>query len=161
MHRYSETYDPATLKWHHITQEPDETGFGVDYEYTILGYDLASGRLDMMMRFASASHNCERHGHVASTTTLILEGEQHLDEHHPDGTITKVVRKKGAYALASTDATPHTERGGPEGCTLLLSLHAPDGILFRAFGPDFKESLDVSIQDFVARWADWLESPVK
>lgn len=152
MELFTKRYDPDDVDWHHVEVEPDETGFRVNYDYSILGYDLKSGRLDMLMRFAGDGAHCERHSHVASTTTLILEGEQVLEEQQPDGGAETILRKAGDYALAGPDALPHTERGGPEGCVLLLSLHARDGVLFKAFAPDFQTSLDVRIEDFVARW---------
>ena len=51
----------------------------------------------------------------------------------PDGTTRSVHRKKGDYALAPADAHPHDERGGDGGGTVLLSMTAPDGILFEYF----------------------------
>lgn len=147
-------YNPVDIKWHRIREAPDASGYVVDYEYAVLGYDLASGRMDMMMRFGPGGGHCERHAHTASTTTLILEGEQHLEEVQPDGSIKDIVRKAGDYALARLDALPHSERGGPEGCVLLLSLQAPDGIVFKAYDAAFDQSIDISIEDFVARYRD-------
>ena len=154
METFTSSFNADAIDWHHIQQPADETGFVVDYQYAILGYDPPSGRLDMVMRFAPAGGHCERHSHVASTTTLILEGEQHLKEHQGDGTVKDIVRPAGTYALAKLDALPHEERGGAEGCLLLLSLHAPDGILFRAYDAEFEESLDVTIEAFVERYVN-------
>ncbi|MEM7019720.1 MAG: hypothetical protein AAF512_20580 [Pseudomonadota bacterium] len=152
MEKFTQRYNPDDVEWHHIVGAPDFTQYKLDYEYTILGCDIPSGRLDMMMRFQGNGGHCERHRHVASTTTLILEGEQHLEEHQPDGSVKHIVRQAGEYSLAEPDALPHMERGGPEGCVLLLSLHAPDGILFEVLDQQFEKIVDVPIEDFVARW---------
>lgn len=152
MEMISSRYDPKDIKWHHVCEPPDETGYVVDYEYAVLGYDLDSGSMDMIMRFKPGAGHCERHSHVASTTTLILEGEQRLEETQPDGSVKEIIRKAGDYALAKLDALPHRESAGPEGCTLILSMQTPSGIVFKAFDTEFNESLDVSIEDFVGRY---------
>lgn len=155
MKKFSNQYDPRTVEWHRICGEQgfeDNEGYKLDYEYSILGYDLESERLDMLMRFKPNGGHCERHRHIASTTTLILEGEQHLYEQQPDGSVVSLVRKKGDYALAPADAYPHMECGGLDGCTLLLAMHAPGGALFELLSSDFKPLAVVTIKDFVARW---------
>lgn len=63
----------------------------------------------------------------------MLAGSQHLKDMQPDGTTKSISRKKGDYALASPDALAHREGGGDEGGTVILSMTAPDGILFEYF----------------------------
>ena len=149
----SKNFDPATVEWRQIKdlREPD---FRVDFEYSLLGYDVPSGRLDMLLRFPDNGGYCRRHRHIASTVTLILEGEQHVTEMRPDGTTETVVRRKGDYALASTDALPHLERGGPDGCTLMLSLQAPDGRLFEYFDADMNSVRILTLEQYVESWKE-------
>lgn len=151
MPRFSKSFDADAVEWRRVNdlREPD---FKIDFEYSLLGYDLPSGRLDMLLRFTGNGGHCRRHRHIASTVTLILEGEQHVTEPQPDGTMETVIRKKGDYALASIDAAPHLERGGPEGCTLLLSLHAPDGQLFEYFDRDMNSVRILTIEEYVNSW---------
>ncbi len=143
-------YDPEKVKWLHVT-DPSNTSYHVDFEYSLLGYDLASGRLDMMLRYINQGH-CRRHRHRASTMTLVLEGEQHLDELQPDGTRKRIVRKKGDYALAPVDALPHDEWGGEHGGTVIYSLHAPDGIIFEFYSEDMTRTWTTSIEEYVESW---------
>ena len=143
-------YDPLKVKWQRVT-DPNCTAFHVDFEYSLLGYDLPSGRLDMMLRYAKGGH-CRRHRHRASTMTLVLEGEQHLDEFQPDGSTKRIVRKTGEYAIAPVDALVHDEWGGENGGVVIYSLHAPDGILFEMFNEDMSESWTTSIEEFVESW---------
>lgn len=146
----SDKFDLQSVEWRRVT-DPGITGFRVDFEYSLLGYDLPSGRLDMLLRYGKGGH-CRRHRHVASTVTLVLEGEQFLTEMLPDGTTRTVHRKKGDYALAPADAGPHDERGGDEGGTVLLSMTAPDGILFEYFDESMQNGWTLSIQQFVEDW---------
>ncbi len=144
-------YDPARAAWRHVLDESATPR--VDFEYSLLGYDLPSGRLDMLLRFAPRGH-CRRHRHIASTATLVLEGEQHLAEQQPDGTIKSIVRKQGDYALASVDALVHDEWGGDAGGTVLYSMHAPDGVLFEYYDEHMQNPWSLSIEAFVDSWND-------
>lgn len=144
-------FDPNTVEWRQVYDDSSES-FLIDFEFSLLGYDLPSQRLDMLLRFKGNGGHCRRHRHVASTVTLVLEGEQHVDEQQPDGTVKTTVRKAGDYALASIDALPHLERGGPNGGTVLLSLHAPDGVLFDYFNKDMSLRRRLTLEGYVESW---------
>ncbi len=146
----STSFDLQSVEWRRVT-DPECKDFHVDFEYSLLGYDMASGRLDMLLRYGKAGH-CRRHRHVASTVTLVLDGEQFLTERLPDGTTRSVHRKKGDYALAAADAHPHDEHGGDEGATVLLSMTALDGILFEYFDSSFTAIRTLSIEQYVDSW---------
>ena len=105
----------------------------------------------MLLRYANLSH-CRRHRHVASTLTMVLEGEQHLTEWQSDGSKKSIVRRKGDYAIAGADALPHDERGGEHGGTVLLSMNAPDGILFEYFDENMENGWKLSIEEYVDNW---------
>ena len=139
-----------SVEWRRVT-DPNCKDFRVDFEYSLLGYDTPSGRLDMLLRYGKGGH-CRRHRHVASTVTLVLEGEQFLKEMLPDGTTKSVHRKKGDYALAPADAHPHDEHGGEEGATVLLSMTAPDGIIFEYFDENMENGWTLSIAEYVESW---------
>lgn len=151
MQAFSNSFQSDDIEWHHITGEPG-AAYKLDYEYSLLGYDLAAGKLDMMMRFKPGGGYCEPHSHIAATTIMVLQGEQHLEEQLAEGGVKKVVRKAGEYAITGRDARPHLETGGPEGAVLLLSLQTDSGVLFEAFDPEFNKLFDFSIEDMVARW---------
>ena len=151
MPRISESFDPKAVEWRHVT-DPDCKDYKVDFEYSLLRYDLESGRLDMLLRYANGRGHCRRHRHVASTLTLVLEGEQHLTEMQPDGTTKAISRKKGDYSLASPDALPHLECGGDQGGTVILSMTAPHGILFEYFDEAMQNGWTLSIAQYVEAW---------
>jgi hypothetical protein len=50
MPRIGSSFDPNTVTWRHVV-DPACTEFKVDFEYSLLGYDLAAGRLDMLLRY--------------------------------------------------------------------------------------------------------------
>ncbi|MEM7189610.1 MAG: hypothetical protein AAF439_08360, partial [Pseudomonadota bacterium] len=114
--------------------------------------DIEAGRLDMLLRYAPGYGHCRRHRHVASTLTMVLEGEQNLREMQADGTWKEIHRKKGDYALAPPDAMPHYECGGPDGGTVILSMTAPDGILFEYFDENMENGWTYSIEQYVESW---------
>ncbi len=146
----SPSFDLQSVEWRHVT-DPECTAFTVDFEYSLLGYDLPTNRLDMLLRYASNGH-CRRHRHIASTVTMVLEGEQFLSEFLPDGSTKSVHRKQGDYALATADAHPHDEYGGANGGTVLLSMSAPTGVLFEYFDETMENSWTVSIEQYVESW---------
>lgn len=150
MPKISENFDPASVEWRHLTDDTED--FKIDFEYSLLGYDLPSKRLDMLLRFKGNGGHCRRHRHVASTVTLVLEGEQHVEELQTDGSTKSIVRKAGDYALAGIDAQPHLERGGPDGGTVLLSMHAPDGVLFEYFDKNMENPRALTIEQYVESW---------
>lgn len=146
----SQSFDLQCVEWRRVT-EPSCTDFNVDFEYSLLGYDLPSGRLDMLLRYAKGGH-CRRHRHIASTVTMVLEGEQFVSEILPDGSTKLVHRRQGDYALASADAHPHDEYGGEHGGTVLLSMSAVDGALFEYFDENMQNAWTLSIEEYVASW---------
>jgi hypothetical protein len=49
MPRISDTFDPATAEWRQVS-DLSNPAYKIDFEYALLGYDLDSGRLDMLLR---------------------------------------------------------------------------------------------------------------
>ena len=141
------------VEWRRVI-EPDFKQFRIDFEYSLMGYDISLGRLDMLLRYAPEKSYCRRHRHLASTMTLVLDGEQHLTEFQDNGTTREIYRKKGDYALAKADALPHLEHGGKFGGTVMLSLLTHDGNLFEYFGEHPEDSWKISIEDYVKNWKD-------
>ncbi|MCA8926894.1 MAG: hypothetical protein KDC18_02405 [Alphaproteobacteria bacterium] len=153
MPKIASRFDPAAAEWRRVTDRSDPA-YPVDFEYALLGYDLATGRLDMLLRYAPGGCHCRRHRHVAATATLVLEGEQFVTDVLPDGSLGPTIhRRQGDYALAAGDAHPHHEHGGETGGTVLLSLNAgPDGVLFEYFDAAMQNGLPLTIGEYVAAW---------
>jgi hypothetical protein len=145
-------FDPARYKWREVTAGP-ELSYKVRHDYTILGYDLAAGTLDMVVRWAGDGGHCPIHRHTATTTILVLEGEQHLWDLHPDGSRGEHrVRSAGDYALTVGDAHPHLERGGTDGGLAFFGNHSNDGLLYELLDEDLKVVADVTMEVLIADW---------
>ena len=147
-------FDPGRYKWREVKGEPD-LSYKVLHDYTILGYDLAAGTLDMLVRWAGDGGHCPMHRHLATTTVLVLEGEQHLWDLHPDGIRGEPkVRHAGDYALTVGDALPHLERGGAEGGIVFFGNHSSDGRLYEILDEDLKVVADITMEELVADWKE-------
>ena len=123
------------------------------YDFQMLGWDRDARTVDFVLRFNAEGGHCQRHRHLASTTVLIMEGEQHLLELHPDGSTTPKKRVKGEYARSTgEDANPHMERGGPEGGVVFYSCHTPDGRLFEFIDDDGAVIGEATFDNMVGAW---------
>jgi len=147
-------FDQRRYKWREVLGGP-ELSYKVRHDYTILGYDLAAGTLDMVVRWAGDGGHCPIHRHAATTTVLVLEGEQHLWDVHPDGARGEHrVRSAGDYALTVGDALPHLERGGEEGGLAFFGNHSSDGRLYEILDEDLKLAADVTMEVLIADWKE-------
>jgi len=144
--------DLDRYKWREVTGEPGSS-LKVRHDYTILGHDLAAGTLDMLVRWTGDGGHCPIHRHRSTTTILVLEGEQHLWDLHPDGRRGEHrVRRAGDYALTVGDQLPHLERGGEEGGVVFFGNHSSDGLLYDVLDDAGMLVAEVTMELLVADW---------
>ena len=144
--------DASRHKWREVTGDPG-LGYKVRHDYTILGYDLAAGTLDMLVRWTGDGGHCPIHRHTATTSVLVLEGEQHLWDLNPDGSRRgHRVRRAGDYALTVGESHPHLECGGPEGGLVFFGNHSKDGLLYELLDEGGKLIANVTMEQLVADW---------
>ena len=149
-----EFFDPNRYVWREVTGG-GELSYKVRHDYTILGYDSAAGTLDMLVRWAGDGGHCPIHRHTSTTTVLVLAGEQHLWDIHPDGSQgNHTVRHAGDYALTVGDGMPHLERGGAEGGVAFFGNHCHDGVLYEILDEEMNVIVDVTIESLVADWKE-------
>ena len=145
-------FDASRHTWREVTGGPD-TPYKIQHEYTILGADAAAGTLDMVVRWAGDGGHCPIHRHAATTTVLVLEGEQHLWDIHPDLTQGKhTVRQPGDYSLSVGDGLPHLERGGDNGAMVFFGCHTNNGVLYEILDQDGKVAMETTIESMLEDW---------
>ena len=145
-------FDESRHKWREVVGDPNGA-VKVRHDYTILGYDVAAGTLDMVVRWRGDGGHCPIHRHVATTTILVLAGEQHLWDVLPDGARgAHRVRRAGDYALSTGDAHAHLECGGPEGGLVFFGNHAKDGVLYEIRDERGAVIVNTTIELLVADW---------
>jgi hypothetical protein len=143
-------FDPTRYRWRKVTGDPS-LPYKVNHDYTVLGCDRAAGTLDMLVRWQGDGGHCPIHRHAATTTVLVLEGEQHLWDVHPDGSRgVHRMRRAGDYALSAGDVHPHLERGGEQGGIAFFGCHTNDGLLYELTDENGKVFLNVTIEWLVA-----------
>ena len=144
-------FDFEAYDWREISGDP-ESPYRIHHEVCVLGYDRAAGTIDLLIRFDAHAGHCPAHRHLTTTTVLVLSGEQHLDELHPDGTRVHKVRRAGTHHLSTGDVHPHLERGGPEGAVVFFSHHAPDGRLYELVDLDGTVMHTVTVDSLATSW---------
>lgn len=144
------TFDASRYRWREVTGD-DRSPYLIHHDYTILGHDLAAGTLDMVVRWSGDGGHCPIHRHTATTTVIVLEGEQHLWDVEADGSLgAHKVRRAGDYALTGDEAKPHLERGGEAGGLVFFGAHSPTGKLYEIVGPDGTVINDVTMASILA-----------
>jgi hypothetical protein len=148
-------FDSSAVRWREVTGEVFSRVHLVRHDYTILAHDAAAGTLDMVIRWRDDGGHCPLHRHTAATTSvLVLEGEQHVQDILRDGSLAPVtVRRAGDYALLSDDGLAHLEGGGPSGGLAFFGSHTSDGRLYEIIDDDGEVLVDITIDFLVADFA--------
>lgn len=137
-------FDTSHIEWTHLEGGP-EFDYPIDYELAVLGSQPDVGSLDLLVKFAPNSF-CHYHRHCAATTTLVLQGEQHVFETGDDGATIHKVRPAGSYAR-SPGGDVHMERGGPEGALVFFGMQSPTGQLFDLLDADRNILVSTTIEE--------------
>ena len=144
--------EPDRYEWLEITGSP-ESSYPIHHWLSVLGYDRDAGTLDMLVRFDREGGHCHAHRHVTTTSVLVLEGEQHLDDLRPDGSRVHTVRRAGEHHLTAGDPHPHWERGGDHGALVFYSHHTADGRLYELVDEVGRPLTVVTIDSLLDTWA--------
>ena len=144
------TFNADSFRWREVAGEVFSRKHFVRHDYTLLGYDTAAGTLDMLIRWRDDGGHCPLHRHTAATTTiLVLEGEQHIQDILADGSLgPEKVRRAGEYALLPQEALAHLEGGGATGGVAFFGSHTSDGRLYEIVDDDGNVIADITI-DFL------------
>jgi len=140
-------FDLDAVQWMRVGGGP-EFDYPIDYYYAVAAADVAKGRVEFLVKWAPNAY-CHYHRHLGETAVTILQGEQHLYEERPLETIHKV--RQAGFTGRLPHGEQHMEHGGPEGVTILFSIHAPDGRLFDQLDRAGNTLLTMTIEDAVER----------
>lgn len=146
------TFDASRYRWKHVAGRPGST-YKINHDYTILGYDRDAATLDMIVRWQGDGGHCPIHRHAAVTSIIVLEGEQHLWDVEPDGSLTNHrFRRAGEYALTGDDQKPHLERGGDDGAVVYFGARpgSPSAPLYDIYDADMNVVATITIDSLVA-----------
>ena len=143
--------EPDQYDWMEITGSPDSP-YPIHHWLSILGHDRDAGTIDLLVRFDDEGGHCHAHRHVTTTSVLVLEGEQHLDDLLPDGRQVHKVRRAGEHHLTTGDPHPHLERGGHDGALVFYSHHTADGRLYEIVDHDGRPVSVVTIDSLLETW---------
>ena len=123
-------------------------------QFTNLWHDLDAGTLDMVVRWSGDGGHCPIHRHTATTTVIVLEGEQHLWDIDKGGVVGgHRMRKAGDYALTGAESLPHLERGGENGGVVFFGAHSPTGLLYEIVDEDLNVVSNVTMESILADFA--------
>lgn len=146
--------DLDRYRWREVTGD-DGSPILIHHDYTILGYDLAAGTLDMLVRWGEDGGHCPIHRHTSTTTVLVISGEQHLWDLRADGSRSeRRIRRAGDYALTVGEALPHLERGGDRGGVVFFGNHSADGKLYEILDHEMNPVADVTMELLVEDWKE-------
>jgi len=143
-------YDQAG--WLNVPEDPT-LSYKMSYDFKMLGWDREKGEVDFVLRFDAHGGHCQRHRHVANTTILILQGEQHLFDLKPDGQTEHRTRATGTYHRSSgPDEFGHMERGGDEGALIYYQCQSDDGRLFEFLDDKLNVINEVTLDSIIESW---------
>ena len=140
-------FDTSHIEWLHFVGS-FRFDYEIDYSLAVLGAQPEIGALDMLMKWAPNAH-CHYHRHLAATTTLVLEGEQHTYEPTGAGEANHKIRKAGDYAH-SPAGDVHMERAGPQGLLVFFGFQTADGRLFETLDKDRNVLAIATVEDWAA-----------
>lgn len=151
--------DLTQYRWQEFKYEASD-GRLIHMEQAILSYDLELGTIDFLTRWGNDGGSCPIHRHMASTSCIVMEGEQHFyDYDHEKGEWKKEprIRKTGEHGFSTgNDKHAHQETGGPEGCVAFFHMdgNGPNPVMYEFFDDDMnmigEVTLDMLIADYEA-----------
>lgn len=120
--------------------------------YRILDVNVAARTADMLVKFDPGSR-CLFHRHVATTTTLVLEGSLHVFEQTADGVVEKI-KRAGSFSSGAENEI-HIEGAGDDSVVVYFSMRGKDDHIYDLLNPDLSLRRAITVQDFARDWEYW------
>ncbi len=138
-------FDLNIVQWVQLAGSP-AFDYPIEYAFAVLSADRATGRLDLLTRWAPNAY-CHFHRHICNTSALVIDGEQHVIETREFETVHKI--RQPGFSGPTPDGETHMERAGPTGCTMLFAMQADDGRMFDVLSKDGEVLATATFDDFV------------
>jgi quercetin dioxygenase-like cupin family protein len=137
-------FDTSTIEWKNFLTE--------GCYYRILDVNVAARTAEMLVKFDPGAR-CLNHRHVATTMSLVLEGELHVIEKTPAGE-KRSVKPAGTFSSGATDEI-HIEGGGDDGVVVYFSMRGETDRVYDLLEDDLKLKRAITIHDFHHDWQNW------
>jgi hypothetical protein len=120
--------------------------------YRILDVNVPARTAEMLVKFEPGAR-CLYHRHVATTMSLVLEGELHVIERTPEGD-RESVKGAGTFSAGATNEV-HIEGGGNEGVVVYFSMRGDTDHIYDLLDENLNLKRAITIQDFERDWRNW------
>ena len=119
--------------------------------YKLFHVDVKSGLAEMIVKFEPNSQ-CMYHRHVATTTTMVLEGELIVRE-LVDGKEEINIKPAGSYSIGG-EGEVHIEGSGDKQAIIFFSMKTNSDIIYELLNPDLTLRKAITTAEFEKDWKD-------
>jgi quercetin dioxygenase-like cupin family protein len=137
-------FDTTTVEWKNFLTE--------GCYYRILDVNVPARTAEMLVKFDPGAR-CLHHRHVATTMSLVLEGELHVIEKTEAGE-KRSVKPAGTFSSGATDEI-HIEGGGDDGVVVYFSMRGETDRIYDLLDENLGLRRAITIQDFHEDWQNW------
>jgi hypothetical protein len=137
-------FDTSTIAWKNFLTE--------GCYYRILDVNVPARTAEMFVKFDPGAR-CLHHRHVATTMSLVLEGELHVIEKTEGGERCSV-KPAGTFSSGATDEV-HIEGGGDDGVVVYFSMRGETDRIYDLLDENLNLKRAITIQDFHDDWQNW------
>ena len=112
----------------------------------------------MIVKFEPNSQ-CMHHRHVATTTTMVLEGELVVRE-TVDGEEKIKIKPAGSYSIGG-EGEVHIEGSGQKQAIIFFSMKTDSDIIYELLNPDLSLKKAITLTEFEEDWKEkWPQEKV-
>jgi len=126
--------------------------------YKLFHVDVKRGLAEMIVKF-EANSQCMHHRHVATTTTMVLEGELVVRE-TVDGEEKIKIKSAGSYSIGG-EGEVHIEGSGEKQAIIFFSMKTDSDIIYELLNPDLSLKKAITLTEFEEDWKEkWPQEKV-
>ncbi|MEM7540825.1 MAG: hypothetical protein AAF384_04475 [Pseudomonadota bacterium] len=119
--------------------------------YKLLNVDTQAKTADMLIRF-DPHCECMYHRHVATVSTLVLQGELRVREQTPDGEVVKV-KPAGTFSSGGVGEV-HIEGAGEETAIIYFGMRTDSNVIYELLNSDLSLRKAITVAEFDRDWRE-------